>query len=156
MHVRRARWRDVPAMVELAGQRRLLLEQFAPRFWRRAPDAPRRTSRYLRFLLLTGRATLFVAEEHGRLVGMLNARRVAAPPVYDPGGASLLIDDFFVTDPQLWPSAGAMLLDAAARRGRELGAVQLIVVAPVQDQAQSDWLAAHDLAPVSSWWVKGL
>ena len=153
MHVRRARWRDIPEMVRLSERNRLFLEQLAPRFWRRSPGAARWTGRYFRFLFVTRRAAMLVAEEQREVVGMLIGRRVSAPPVYEPGGPTLLIDDFCVAAPELWPSAGAALLDAATR---DTVFAQVIVIAPVGDTAKSQWLASAGLAPVSSWWTKPL
>jgi hypothetical protein len=81
---------------------------------------------------------------------------VAAPPVYDPGGASLLVDDLWVASPELWPNAGAALLDVAAGFGRGRGAAQLIVIAPMNEPDTSDCLAANGLVPVSCWWTRKL
>jgi ribosomal protein S18 acetylase RimI-like enzyme len=140
-------------MVSLAGRQRKLQEQLEPRFWRRSPGAAGWTRRYFRFLLVTRRATLLVAEDQGEVAGMLIARRVGAPPVYDPGGASLMIDDFCVLSPASWPSVGAALLEAAIQGS---SAAQVIIVAPVRDAAKSQWLASAGLTPVSSWWTRPL
>jgi len=156
VNARRAHWRDIPAMLSLIEAHRRSLEQLAPGFWRRSARAPGWTRRYFRFLLVTRRATMLVAEEQSQVVGMLIGRRVAAPPVYDPGGASLLIDDFCVLSPDLWPRAGAALLDAAMRGLGRPSVAQVIVIAPAADNAKSQWLASAGLTPVSSWWTKPL
>jgi hypothetical protein len=153
MVVRRARWGDIPDVVRLSQHNRLLLEQLAPRFWRRSPGEARWTRRYFRFLLVTRRAAILVAEEQGELVGLLIGRRVPAPPVYDPGGPALLIDDFCVAAPELWATVGAALLEAATRGSTF---TQIIVIAPVGDVAKSQWLESAGRAPVSSWWTKPL
>jgi ribosomal protein S18 acetylase RimI-like enzyme len=154
--VRRARWSDVAALVELIERRRTELEALEPRFWRRAPGAAKWTRRYFRLLLLSRRAALFVAEQEEGIAGMLIARRIKAPPVYDPGGVSILVDDFCVAGPALWPIAGAALLAAAADHARQLGAAQLIVVAPAAAPAQAACLEGAGSSPVCCWWVKPL
>jgi GNAT superfamily N-acetyltransferase len=142
-------------MVRLAQCRRGFLEQLAPLFWRRSKGAVAWTRRYFRFLLLTGRATLLVAVQEGQVIGMACARKVAVPPVYDPGGPTILVDDFAVADQALWEDVGGALLHAVFKAARSNStAAQVIVVAPVGDEAQSAWLATQELLPVSTWWTK--
>jgi hypothetical protein len=153
MIVRDARWSDVGELVALIQERRRELEAFDPRFWRSAGQAAAHTRRFYRWLLLTGRGALLLAEEEGRVIAFLTARRVKAPPVYDPGGITILIDDFCVATPQLWPSAGSLLLEALRSRGRQRGWRQMVVAAPAADQVELDLLRRHELTHTSSWWT---
>lgn len=153
MLVRDARWSDVNAIVALIQQRRRQLESFDPRFWRPAEHAAAHTRRFYRWLMLTGRGTFLLAEAEGKIVAFLTARRVKAPPVYDPGGTTILVDDFCVAAPELWSSAGDLLLQALRSRGRQRGWAQMIVAAPAADHAGLEFLQRHELTHTSSWWT---
>jgi len=56
----------------------------------------------------------------------------------------------------LWPTAGRALIETAARHGTKVGLAQMIVIAPIGEEATSACLAANGLDPVSSWWVRPL
>jgi hypothetical protein len=76
-----------------------------------------------------------------------------APPVYDPGELTALVDDFVVADPEDWPTMGQALLDEALRRATTRGAVQSVVVCGHRDEPKRAWLrdSGHSLA--SEWYV---
>jgi len=79
---------------------------------------------------------------------------VEAPPVYDPGGLTCLVDDFVVADPREWETIGATLLSEANRQARERGAVQAVIVCGHQDQPKRAMLAAGGFSVASEWYVK--
>jgi len=153
MIVRDARWPDVDALVALIQQRRRDLAAFDPRFWRPSDRAEAHTRRFYRWLLLTGRATFLLTEQDGQILAFLTARRVKAPPVYDPGGHTILVDDFCVASPELWPTAGSLLLDALRARGRQRQWRQMIIAAPAADRAELELLRRHELTHTTSWWT---
>ena len=46
---------------------------------------------------------------------------IGAPPVYDPGGLTCMIDDFCVADPVGWATVGRALLAEAGQQARARG-----------------------------------
>jgi hypothetical protein len=93
-----------------------------------------------------------VYEQNNTLDGFLFARLLSAPPVYDPGGLTCLIDDFTVNE-GLWLSAGMELLAAAREAARARGAVQVVVVCAHLDEPKRRMLAAAELSIGSEWYV---
>lgn len=81
---------------------------------------------------------------------------VAAPPVYDPGGPTCLIDDFAVAVPEQWPTVGVDLLGALRRTARERGAAQVVVVCGHLDGPKRTALEHSGLSIASEWWVAPL
>ena len=156
IEVRAARQRDVPAMVRLIEQRRLDYERFEPVFWRRAPRAARRTALFYRLLLLRGSTTALVASEEGGVTGFLIARRTRVPPVYDPGGTTVVVDDFAVAGAARWATTGEALLARLRAVGRAAGWRQIVMVCGAADRAKSDLLPAADLHIAATWWTTTL
>jgi GNAT superfamily N-acetyltransferase len=84
------------------------------------------------------------------------ASLVDAPPVYDPGGLTCVIDDFVVADAREWQSLGGALLSEANRQAQARGAVQTVVVCGHQDQPKRSMLADLGFSIASEWYVKGI
>lgn len=156
MVVREATGQDVPAMERLAHERRQRYEQYQPRFWHSAPNAARHHQTYLEDLMKSPRHFLLVAEHGGEVEGFLVAALVASPPVYDPGGLTCSIDDFWVRGGVDWSRVGQELLAQAMRTARSRGACQVVVVAAKDDQAKRSFLAAAGYEVASEWHVKPL
>ena len=156
MIARDARWSDLHRLLALIEQRRRQLETFNPHFWRPSPRAAARTRLFYRWLLLSGRGTILLAEDGERIVACLIARRVKPPPVYAPGGPTILVDDYCVAAPDLWSSAGTLLLETLITRGRQRGWAQMIVAAPACDQVELDLLRRGGFVHSSSWWTCSL
>jgi GNAT superfamily N-acetyltransferase len=78
------------------------------------------------------------------------------PPVYAPGGKTVLIDDFAVVDAADGDSAASQLLDAVISEARARGAVQIITVAAAQDARASRWFEEKKLRVASQWWTRTL
>ena len=97
-----------------------------------------------------------MAEEHGVVVGFVMALIHHAPPVYDPGGPVCSIDDYTVATPELWPTVGAALLDAATVHAQERGAVLVIVVCGHRDEPKRTLLHEYGATLASEWYVKPL
>src|SRR5438128_6163438 len=104
--VRRARREDAPAMVDLSEQKRIQYEAYQPRFWRTAADSRERQLPFLEKLIDSDRVIALVHEAAGRIDGFVIASMVEAPPVYDPGGQTCLIDDFAVGAASDWATIG--------------------------------------------------
>jgi hypothetical protein len=79
---------------------------------------------------------------------------VPAPPVYDPGGLTCLVDDFMVATPDLSASVGAALLDKAIEHARPRGAVQTVVVCGPHDTPKRAMLIDAGHVVASEWHTK--
>jgi len=90
----------------------------------------------------------------GTIDGFLIATMVPAPPVYDPGGITCLVDDFMVATPVLWASVGRNLLDEAVRLCAPKGAVQTVVVCGPHDAAKRSMLLESGHIVASEWFTK--
>ena len=144
---------DVDAVAALADARRRSYEAHQPLFWRPAEDALVRHTAYLHGLVDDSECVFLVARRDGALSGFVIGRLVPAPPVYEPGGLTCLVDDFAVPLDDDWPVLGMHLLGALARRARARGAVQAVVVSGGHDDAKRHALKRAGLSIASEWWV---
>ncbi|HET8627862.1 MAG TPA: hypothetical protein VFL91_10605, partial [Thermomicrobiales bacterium] len=113
--IRPARPGDAPALADLAALCRRRHQEYQPRFWREAADARARHLPHLARLVADPACIALVHEDGDTVDGFVIAMLRPAPPVYDPGGPTCLIDDFAVADDARWATVGAGLLEAAAR-----------------------------------------
>src|SRR5579862_4336076 len=104
--IRPARAADVPAMVALSEQKRLQYQEYQPTFWRVAADAREKQTSFFERLVGSEHAIILVHEREGAVDGFVIATLVDAPPVYDPGGRTCMIDDFVVASEE-WTTTGA-------------------------------------------------
>ena len=135
---------DVPDIAALAEVRRAEYETAQPQFWRRATDAVEQHLPWLTAQIQNADVVSLVARSGDSLDGYVFASIVAAPPVYDPGGPTGLVDDFAVADPSLWATVGRQLLDEAKRRLADRGVAQVVVVCGHHDDVKR---ARTDLSP---------
>ncbi|HEX8766739.1 MAG TPA: hypothetical protein VF714_00120, partial [Jatrophihabitans sp.] len=139
--------------LELSEVRRREYATYQPLFWRPSPDALAHQRPYLAGLLREHDVVARVAVTHTAVVGFAIGRLTPAPPVYDPGGPTCLIDDFTVADPDSWLTVGLDLVRAVSDAARERGAVQVVVVTACQDTAKRAALEAGGLGIASEWWT---
>lgn len=157
MTARAATTVDVERMVELADTARREYEPHAPVFQRPARNASDVHRPWLSRLVEDPDVGTFVHEDpNGAVDGFVIITTVSAPPVYDPGGLSSLIDDFVVSSPERWVTTGSVLLDAATAWAREQGAVQVVVVAGPHDQPKRAVLQDAGLYVASEWFTAPL
>jgi GNAT superfamily N-acetyltransferase len=156
IHVDRAHREDLEEVLQIAAARRQQYVGYQPQFWRPAHDAVDRQREFFASLLADDDTFLAVARDGGKVYGFALARMVDAPPVYDPGGPSCVVDDFAVADPADWSNVGPMLLDAVRTWGADHGATQLVVVVAQLDGAQRAVLEESRLTIASEWWVGAL
>jgi hypothetical protein len=147
---------DVDEVAALADARRREYERYEPAFWRPAEDALERHRTYLDGLVDADDHVFLVVRGAGRLSGFIVGRLVAAPPVYEPGGLTCLVDDFAVAGPELWGSVGLALLRALGEHAGRRGAVQAVVVTAQLDVAKRRALEAAGLTVASEWWVAAI
>ncbi|MGH2995492.1 MAG: GNAT family N-acetyltransferase [Gaiellaceae bacterium] len=154
--VRDAVARDVDWLVELAAHKREAYKSHAPVFHRPHPEARERHGPFLASLVADDEKIVLVSEENGEITGFVVAALVPAPPVYEPGGLTCLIDDFAVARPELWEEAGRALLDEARARARSRGAAQTVVVCGPLDEPKRAMLEGAGHVVVSEWWTAPL
>jgi hypothetical protein len=148
---------DIERMVDLADNTRREYEPHAPVFQRPAANAREVHRPWLAQLVENPEAGTFVHEEsNGDVDGFAIITTVPAPPVYDPGGLSSLIDDFVVSSPDKWVTAGASLLDAATAWALARGAVQVVVVSGPHDVPKRALLQDAGLYVASEWFTAPL
>jgi hypothetical protein len=149
--IRKARLDDVPAMVELAEQKRLMYQEFQPIFWKKADNSPEAHASFLEHQVGDEQFIALVHEQDGIVDGFLIARLVPNPPVYN-SGLTGSIDDFWVTDGKDWEGVGLALLNAAIPEMKQRDATQLVVVCGHKDQAKRTMLQKHGYTIASEWY----
>ncbi|WIG59634.1 MAG: hypothetical protein OJF49_002381 [Ktedonobacterales bacterium] len=145
---------DVPAIAALADARRQQYQRYQPRFWRPAADARERHEPFLEQLVTGDRAIVLVHERDHTVDGFVIAQIVPTPPVYDAGGPTCSIDDFWIAADAGWLVAGRALLEAAMTEARTQGAMQTVVVCAYLDEPKRAMLAEIGYTPASIWYVR--
>lgn len=146
----------MPEMVSLSKEKRLRYEQFQPQFWRHARNAETAQSIWFASLLSQDIYLMYIAYEAEEIKGFIIGELQEAPEVYDPGGLTLVIDDFCVLDESLWSSCGALLLDEILKEAKKQEATQVVVVCGAEDTQKRSFLKHQDLCTASEWYVKGI
>lgn len=151
--IRRAEERDMGGVLDLAETRRREYGRHQPRMWRESKGARQAQEAYFRRLLEDSETLFLVAEEDMSIAGFLIGELKDAPPVYDPGGKTLLIDDFVVSHPDRWLTTGRVLLQDAWKLAREAGASQTLAVAGHHDVRKQELFGSMGFEVASQWWV---
>lgn len=142
---------DVGAMVGLSERERLQRERMDPDFFRKAERSREAQTLFFNWLLKQNHAIALVHETPNEIDGFAIATLITAPPVYAPGGQTALIDDFTVSDPQLWDSVGNSLFEAIRAEARNRGAVGIVSICAHHDEAKRQFLSSRGLRIVSEW-----
>ena len=133
---------DVPHVLELGEQKRREYASYSPIFWRMSP-LPRETfGPYLQSQIGNPQVVALARERNGVLDGFVLAN------------ARGYIDDFMVSQPELWPTVGADLLLAAGAAAHHRGISSLLVVCGHGDQPLRTMLTAQGLTLATDWYVK--
>ncbi len=143
-------------MVRLADRKRRQYAAYQPVFWRLAPSARAQHAKFLAGLVDDPDVLSLVATLDEEVRGFVVGRLVPAPPIYDPGGPCLYVDDFVVSREREWSSVGGALLRGVRHLGASRGAVQVVAVSGALDFAKRRLLADADLEVASEWWVAPL
>lgn len=144
---------DLEAVLDIADRRRQQYAKYQPQFWNPAADALDKQRVFFATLVEDSETLFDVAVTADHLDGFIIARVAPAPPVYNPGGATCLVDDFTVDDPESWPVAGPLLLARVRAWAADRGAVQLVVVTAAGDKPKLATLSTAHLGLTSEWWV---
>jgi len=143
-------------MLDLAEARPRQYASYHPSFHRPASGARQVQRPFFLTLLAADDYVVLVHEQHGRITGFLRGQLIVAPPVYDPGGRTCLVDDFAVETQEDWPGVGRQLLEALQSQLRERGAVQLVAVCAPEDKPRRWMLIGVGLSVVSEWLITTL
>lgn len=144
---------DVASMVELSYQKRKNYERAQLRFWKYAENAESIQTKWFKELLEHKDYILLVAKNESKIVGFVIGRLVNAPEVYNPGGLTLMIDDYCVETQENWADVGKELLERIAKISKEKGAAQFCIVAGAHDNAKCSFLEDFGLNCASKWYV---
>ncbi len=79
-----------------------------------------------------------------------------APEVYNPGGLTLMVDDFCVILENLWQSVRARLIETIKAAANAKGATQIVVVCGAADLPKRKFLSEQNLQVASEWFVGGV
>ncbi|MBD0328558.1 MAG: hypothetical protein ICV64_00410 [Thermoleophilia bacterium] len=156
MAVRAAVPGDAPRMAELAERKREQYGRHAPVFHRPRPGMRASHAAFLASLVEDAdrHVSLVHEADDGHVDGFLVAALRPAPPVYDPGGLTALVDDFVVEHADLWAFVGRRLLERAIHAAASRGAVQTVVVCGPHDQPKRAMLLDSGHVVASEWFTK--
>ena len=154
--VRTAKHSDVGDLVRISSKFRAELAEFQPQFWRVAEGADEKQKGFFEFVVTQEKMVVLVAERAKCVCGFLMAAFVPAPPVYDPGGLTCIVDDFGVSDANDWSEIGDLMLKHLAEQAEGKGCSQLVVICPHLHQGKRNLLDGSGFSIASEWWVRGL
>ncbi len=147
---------DISTMVSLSYQKRRDYEKAQPQFWKYAKNAEEIQSKWFKELLKQHDCLMLVTEENHEVVGFIIGRITKAPEVYNPGGLTLMIDDFCVKTPQLWNTVGKQLISEIKRLAKDKNASQILTVCGAHDEPKQKLLKNLGLTVASQWYVGNL
>lgn len=127
---------DLEWVLDLSGARRERIVEFAPRFWRPAPQARQVHASYLRGQIANPEV-LSARTDHGFLFASQRGER-------------LDVDDMALDDDGRWPEDGYRLLRTAATAG------DLRFVCPVPEPARTQAAVALGMSIGETWWHRDL
>ena len=149
---------DISAMVSLSKAKRMLYEKAQPQFWRYAgEEGDKAQEKWFKELLKDKNYVMFTAESNTQeILGFIIGKLINAPEVYNPGGLTLMIDDFCVKSKNLWQSVGASLIEETKAAANARGATQILVVCGAADLPKRKFLSEQNLQVASEWFVGGI
>ncbi len=153
--VRTSQLSDTLAMVSLSKAKRKLYEKTQPQFWRYAGEEGDKTQeKWFKELLEDKNYVMFTAESDTQeILGFIIGKLMPAPEVYNPGGLTLMIDDFCVKSENLWQSVGHELIEEIKATAKVKGAAQILVVCGAHDHIKRKFLIDLNLFIASEWFV---
>lgn len=154
--IRTAKDCDLEEILNLANAKRLEYEIYQPVFWRVAPDSIAQQRDFIASQIADEKVITLVATAESKVIGFVIGHLVPAPPVYNPGGSTCLIDDFVVNESDSWETVGADLLHQVGNAALSRGAALVVVVCGHLDEPKRKALEESSLIIASEWWVAPL
>jgi GNAT superfamily N-acetyltransferase len=96
---------------------------------------------------------MLTAQNNQKIAGFIIGKLMPAPEVYNPGGLTLMIDDFCVADEAEWHSIGSKLVQEIKTIAKLRGAAQVLVVCGAHDGPKCHFLKKMGLTVASEWYV---
>lgn len=145
---------DIQSIVEMSYQKRLSYEKAQSKFWKYAGDiAELSQAKWFEELLGSNDHIMLTATCHQKIVGFIIGKLMPAPEVYNPGGLTLMIDDFCVADEAEWHSIGSKLVQKIKAIAKLRGAAQVLIVCGSHDGPKCHFLKKMGLTVASEWYV---
>ena len=156
--VRTSQLSDIDAVVSLSKAKRLSYEKAQPHFWRYAgEEGDKVQEKWFKELLEDKNYVMLTAESNTQeILGFIIGKLMPAPEVYNPGGSTLMIDDFCVKSENLWQSVGHRLIEETKVAAKGRGATQILVVCGAHDLPKRKFLKDQNLSIASEWFVGGI
>lgn len=152
--IRPAMVEELDEIVRLAAQKRSRYQAWQPIFHRVHRQAQERHRAYLFDKVHNPDTLMLVYERQGFVLGFALGEFKDAPPVYDVAGKVMIVDDFYVKEPEDWPEVGGALIRTMWKKGLEKhGATLVNVVCSPKDEPKRQALIAAGLSVASEWWV---
>lgn len=153
--VRLSQSSDISEMASLSKAKRKLYEKAQPQFWHYAGEkGDKAQEKWFKELIEDQNYVMFTAESDTQeILGFIIGRIIPAPEVYNPGGLTLMIDDFCVQSEHLWQSVGAELIKESKVAAKAKGASQIVVVCGAHDNSKHKFLSEQNLQVASEWLV---
>jgi predicted acetyltransferase len=152
--IRFANTSDIQDIVKMSYQKRRAYEKVQPQFLKYAgSDAELSQAKWFEELLAHEAHIMLTAENNQKIVGFIIGKLVPAPAVYNPGGFTLLIDDFCVQSEDLWPLVGGKLIAHIKAAAKDKDAAQILVVCGAHDKLKRRFLMNQSLSIASEWFV---
>ncbi len=131
---------DIKSMNMLSNQKRISYEKFQPQFWRSNGDAGEIAQRkWFKELIEDNSYICLIAKQNDEIIGFVIGKIISAPEVYNPGGLTLLIDDFCILNSN-WNLVGNTLLKEIKSISKQQGVTQLIAVSGSHDEDKKSFL----------------
>jgi hypothetical protein len=148
---------NLASMVKLSYKKRREYENAQPRFWRWAGESGEKIqAEWFSNLLKDDKYIILSAKMDDEVVGFIIGRLVPAPEVYDPGGLTIIIDDFCVLRENMWPTVGVCLIHEIKRQAKDKSTTQVVVVSGDHDKSKCNFLEKLGLTVASKWYVGGV
>ncbi|MBK2005408.1 GNAT family N-acetyltransferase [Francisella noatunensis subsp. orientalis] len=156
--VRTSEITDISTIVALSKAKRLAYEKAQPQFWRYAGEEGDNTQKHwFTELLEDENHVMFTAESDAKeILRFVIGKLISAPEVYNPGGLTLMIDDFCVQSENLWQSVGHKLIEGLKAAAKTKGTTQTLVVCCAHDPPKRKFLSEQSLSIASEWFVGGI
>lgn len=142
-------------MVEMIERRRLRYQTYKPVFWKKAANSAQASLDWFAKMIESG-VVAFTALEGKSVAGFVFANETREPPVVDPGGVTVTLDDYCVAQEDRWHDIGLALLNAVKEVGRARGWRQIVVISAEKDLSKSAFLKENGLSIASTWWTTPL
>lgn len=141
-------------MVDMSYQKRRAYEKAQPQFWKYSgPGAEISQTKWFEELLGSNDHIILTAESHQKIIGFIIGKLMPAPEVYNPGGLTLMIDDFCVDDEAKWHSIGSKLIQEIKTRTKTKEVAQILVACGAHDEPKRRFLKSMGLTVASECYV---